>query len=203
MTEASSSDQIFLSPSSSAFLSALLCKIANEILQAQKSTYDETLSDKENLKLMGVALQNFSQLPAEVARIAQLFNVTLRLHDEIDETVLTVKNLNQFIVEVLEKMMRWNQDVTYEVRRVKELYEFVKRPVEPISLGDSIMTHVAFTSALSKNETGTELENKVPSEVAEDQDLPPDEEDIDKYISIFSGEEYDNGRENNPKGDIE
>lgn len=181
MTEANSPEKIFLSPSSKAFLSALLHKISNAMLEAQEEAYFEEFSDELNLRFIGEALQKFSHQLGEVAALARPFNLELKPRAEVDETVLTVKNLNQFIINVLENGIRWNLDMTYEVRCVKELYQLMKRSDSAISPGDSIMAHVASNSALPEDTS----------------------EDIDKYISIFSGEEYDHAPENHPKGDIE
>ena len=199
MAEASNEEKVYLNSLPKAFLSNLLTKIGNSMLEAQEEAYFEEFSDELNLRFIGEALQKFRHQPGEVVALARLFNLELKPRAEVDETVLTVKNLNQFIINALENGIKWNLDMTYEVRCVKELYQLVKRSDSAISPGDSIMAHVASNSALSE-----ELETQAPPETGEDIIIPSlDEEDLDKYISIFSGEEYSNGRKDNPKGDIE
>lgn len=201
---AEANNTISLTPELEQFLKALLHKIGNKLLEAQIGAYDETLSDEENLMKIHEVLIDTGNLPEEIATMAQRFNlVDLKPYGGVDESILTVKNLNDLLLFLLEQSIKLKQSLHYEAYQIKNMYRMAKPPVAPLSPRDSMMAHIASINALPTNDEGTELEKIISSEVAEDQDLPPDKEEFDKYMSIFSGEEYGHARENNSKGDIE
>ena len=204
---------VSLPKESEKFLVNLLTKIGNMILDGQKSAYNESLTEDENLKQID---QSISELwrPSNQMTIGQMTTLTEQFHlplepyAVVDETTINSKNLNNLIIDMLELGMRNYMDLTHHAYVAKELYKIAKRPPEPISVKDSIMTHLAFTSAsyvaskLTVESAQAELNEQFPI----GRGLitpPPDEEELDKYMSIFNGEEYNHARENNPKGDIE
>lgn len=170
-----------LSPQAQAFLTALLNKTGNAILQAQSSACSEGMTEEEALREIDKPMHAKWYQLDELTRLARAFEIPLTPYAEVDEAVLTAQQLNHFIVAVIEYCLLNRVDIEYEIYRVKTYYQLMTDPTPPLTSKDQAMMHISL---------GTDVEKPIEEE----------SDDINQYINIFSGEEYDNGRKNHSKG---
>ena len=169
-----------LSPQAQAFLTALLNKTGNAMLQAQSSACSEGMTEEEALREIDKPMQAKWYQLSELTRLAKVLEIPLTPYAEVDETILTAEQLNHFIVAAIEYCLLNRVDLEYEIYRVKTYYQLMTDLTPPLTSKDQAMMHISL---------GTDVEKPIE-----------ESDDINQYINIFSGEEYDNGRKNHSKG---
>ena len=169
-----------LSPQAQAFLTALLNKTGNAMLQAQSSACSEGMTEEEALREIDKLMQAKWYQLSELTRLAKTLEIPLTPYAEVDETILTAEQLNHFIVAAIEYCLLNRVDLEYEIYRVKTYYQLMTDLTPPLTSKDQAMMHISL---------GTDVEKPIE-----------ESDDINQYINIFSGEEYDNGRKNHSKG---
>lgn len=190
----------------SKFLQTLLTKIIKDQVRMQREAYHADDTDQENILRMSQSLVVFERyVGAKIYDVLHAFDVPIDLTQEIDESILTVANLNDCIAELIEREFGREEKALYIAGLVLSLYKELFPAAPPISPGDSIMTHIASSDALYDNVVSMDKSSLVthrPEGI--NISFSESEQDIvDQYINLFNGEEYHHDRKNHSEGDAE
>lgn len=185
-----------LSKDSEEFVSSLFLKIGKTIIEDQKNV---DIDDENKLASLARVNSQFNKTALQMDTIYQLGNV-LNLHlsaeDAVYDEVLTVNRLNDFLVETQEIALKGGEtSIIWVATKVFDLFYSMKSQFErEIPQMENLIM-----STVSTDSEGTDKIIKDAGIDVNNLDLET-AQDIEKYISMFQGEEYDDDRKDHPKG---
>ena len=191
-----------LSKSSEEFVSSLFLKIGKTIIEDQENVGIDDENEFGSLVRVNSQFDKTAQMIETIYQLENALNFRLNSEDSIDEEVLTIHRLNDFLVESQRITLEGEGNIIWVASQVSKLFFLMRdRASREIPQMENLIMSTVSTDSEGTDkiieDAGIDLNNLDldVEEVAKDI-----EKDIEKYISMFKGEEYDDDRKDHPKG---
>lgn len=188
-----------LSKNSEEFVSSLFLKIGKTIIEDQKNVDIQEEDEFGSLIRVNSQFDKKAQVMDAIYQLGNVLSIHLHPEDAVDEEVLTVSRLNDFLVEAQEIALKGGEiNIIWVAAQINGLFYSMKNQAErEIPQMENLIMSAVNTDSEGTDkiieDAGIDLNNL-------DLDVEETAKDIEKYISMFKGEEYDDDRKDHPKG---
>lgn len=187
-----------LSKNSEEFVSSLFLKIGKNIVKDQENVGIDDENEFGSLVRVNSQFDKTAQMIETIYQLENALNFRLNSEDSIDEEVLTVHRFNDFLIEAQKIALEGEGNIIWVASQVSKLFFSMRdRALREIpQMENLIMSSVSndYENAdKTIKDTDVDLDNL-------DLDVEETAKDIEKYISMFKGEEYEDDGKDYPEG---
>lgn len=183
-----------LSKSSEEFVSSLFLKIGKNIVKDQENVGIDDENEFGSLVRVNSQFDKTAQMIETIYQLENALNFRLNSEDSIDEEALTVHRFNDFLVEAQKIALEGEGNIIWVASQVSKLFFSMRDQAsrEIPQMENLIMSSVS-NDYESADKTTKDLDNL-------SLDVEEAAKDIEKYISMFKGEEYKDDGKDYPEG---
>lgn len=187
-----------LSKNSEEFVSSLFLKIGKNIVKDQENVGIDDENEFGSLVRVNSQFDKTAQMIETIYQLENALNFRLNSEDSIDEEVLTIHRFNDFLVESQKIALEGEGNIIWVASQVSKLFFSMRDQAsrEIPQMENLIMSSVS-NDYENEDKTIKDLDNLDLDVEEAAKDI---EKDIEKYISMFKGEEYEDDGKDYPEG---
>lgn len=183
-----------LSKNSEEFVSSLFLKIGKTIIKDQENVGIDDENEFGSLVRVNSQFDKTAQMIETIYQLENALNFRLNSEDSIDEEVLTVHRFNDFLIEAQKIALEGEGNIIWIASQVSKLFFSMRdRALREIPQMENLIMSSVSNDYENADKTIKDLDNL-------DLDVEETAKDIEKYISMFKGEEYEDDGKDYPEG---